>query len=115
MISSPKVDDAAWNNHCNKMGFIQVHNDHLSAVHAKECVAFSKENNLACIDLNSIMMEFGEDYKSLLYDGLHLSKSGSKVLFDALKPVLEENITNDLKLMYPTFQDIENNNAPLKQ
>ena len=115
LISPPKVDDNAWNDYCNKMDYEQSHFDHLATIYAKESVAFAKENSLAYLDLNSIMADQGDSYKSLLYDGLHFSKSGSEVLFNSLKPMLEENILKDARLQYPLFIDIDAKNPVLKQ
>ena len=97
------------------MGFDYVHLDNLVTLHAKECVNFAKENSLACLDLNLIMQDKDDEYKSLLADGLHFSKKGGELIFNELKPLLEKNILKDARLQYPFFLDIDYNNPVLKQ
>jgi hypothetical protein len=73
--------------------------DELVADYAKECSHFCIKNNLNFIDLYELMSVQSENntnmFKSLFYDGIHLSGVGGEFLFNNLKPIIEKFIFKD--------------------
>ena len=45
-----------------------------------------------------------------LSDGLHLSKSGNRLLYDLLEPLIEERV-GQLGTMFPEWREMDNNDT----
>ena len=106
IITPPKIEDELWSKH--SIG-PSSHFDHLVKNYANYCFSLCKELDLKCVDLYNLMNN-STDYGKYLFDGLHLSPLGGKLLFDHLSPIIEELfIKNDkLEFNFPYWKEIEN-------
>ena len=114
-ISPPRIDDFKWKNYTDKMNYEKNHFDSLVTNYAAECVVFTQQHKLLCVDLNQLMHEQGDRYKQFLCDGLHLSTLGAQFLFDNLKSLIENNLINNISFQYPYWKDLDPHNPNLKQ
>lgn len=106
LLSPPRIDDSKWLKFCQEMGYDKSHTDELATKYARECTDLATEKQIACLDLNKLMSDKPGGFADLLVDGLHFSKEGSECVFENLKPIVEQLISNDLSFNYPYWKDI---------
>lgn len=104
IITPPRIDNIKWSNKRRDENGESSHFDEFVTKYAVECADLARKNQLMLIDFNKAMNGLGEnDYKDLLFDGLHLSTKGGQFLFELLKPVIDKI---DLKYNYPYWKEI---------
>lgn len=117
LITLPKKDDLEWAEALKSLapGQPSFHFDRnvTDYVNAVKHVAESKGTLVA--DMNARMQSLGDEYKSFLCDGLHLSKTGSQLLFDILEPLISNHIMNGLKDYYPDWKDLKKGQSQIDQ
>jgi lysophospholipase L1-like esterase len=117
IVSPPKIDDPTWAKvlveKYNPTGK-SVHFDHLVVEYAAVARNISIQKQTQFIDFNGLMKNMS-DWRTLLTDGLHLSQKGHQLLYDALKPLVEQHIEPSLQLNYPFFLDIKENQTVIPQ
>lgn len=102
LITLPLYDDEAWKVACCKKY-------NLASVESKRSIENSDTYRKAVINIATEMesveicdfwgaMEKETGWKELLSDGLHLSPSGQKLLFESLVPIFERLIPVEMKL-----------------
>lgn len=104
MISPPRINEREWLN-TQPDG---THYDHLVLEYAQCFMAVARDKQIRSLDFNRLMHEYGDEkYAELLYDGLHLSDMGGKLLFDNLLPVLDEHIIANLEFNFHYWRDLK--------
>ncbi|KAK7502481.1 hypothetical protein BaRGS_00006434 [Batillaria attramentaria] len=113
LISPPAFAAEAWEKQCIMKGKPLSKNNKTTGEYAKVCMSVAKEYGTQTVDLYTSMMK-SPNWEEMLIDGLHLSQSGSKHLFDLLKPVMEQ-LTSNLPMKFPLWDqvDIENPKSSL--
>ncbi|KAF9588700.1 hypothetical protein IFM89_014576 [Coptis chinensis] len=86
-----------------------------AGAYAKECVTIGEECGVSVVDVWSKMQQFPDWGKSFLRDGLHLTPSGNKIVFEeVLEKLKKAGLGVDtLPVDLPVFSDIDPND-PLK-
>ncbi|XP_062095870.1 GDSL esterase/lipase At5g45920 [Humulus lupulus] len=86
-----------------------------AGAYAKACVAAAGECGISVIDLWTTMQHFPHWQKSCLRDGLHLTPSGNRIVFDeVVRKLMEEGLSLEtLKIDLPIISEIDPND-PLK-
>ncbi|XP_076459429.1 isoamyl acetate-hydrolyzing esterase 1 homolog [Babylonia areolata] len=108
LISPPSFNAEAWKIECIKKGKDVTKTNETTGEYAKAVMAVAKECGTKQVDLFSNMMK-AQEWKSMLNDGLHLSPSGSQLLFNLLLPILDE-LTSTLPTMYPLWDEVDLDN-----
>lgn len=106
VICPPRIDDekCMWEG-CQKEP-VWKYSDKSVEQYSRVCAEFAIKNGLIFIDLYSIMLRYGNNYKEFLSDGLHLSAKGNVLLYEHLKLVLERTVINDLEYKYPSWEHV---------
>ncbi|KAL8584901.1 hypothetical protein ACOMHN_043538 [Nucella lapillus] len=113
LISPPAFCAEAWRVECVKKGREVTKTNETTKKYAEACMAVAKECGTQKVDLYSHMMKTQEsEWKSMLNDGLHLSESGSRLLFDLLLPTLDQ-LMEDVPIKFPAWDEV--NMDDLKQ
>ncbi|KAL5729950.1 hypothetical protein ACHQM5_002837 [Ranunculus cassubicifolius] len=113
LITPPPIDeDGRLKNCCqdDSSGLPERTNEAAHA-YAKECVGVAAECGVPVVDLWSEMQLFRNWEKTLLSDGLHLTPTGNKIVFEQVVGLLKkEGISLEtLPVDLPFFQDIDPN------
>jgi lysophospholipase L1-like esterase len=103
LITPAKIDDVKWSK---SIGSPSTHLDYLVKDYAGCCKDICKELNLKCIDLYGLMGR-ATDYEKYLFDGLHFSPSGGKLLFENLTPIIDDLFMKN-KFNFPYWKDLDN-------
>lgn len=61
------------------------------------------------LQLSTWIFFLQQNWQETLSDGLHLSMVGSHLLFDLLKPVVDQ-LTSELPMIYPDWKDVDVDN-----
>jgi lysophospholipase L1-like esterase len=109
LITPPKKDDEAWAYAAHEFAPTEpsYHFDYLVKDYSSAVKKVAQEKNTLLVDLNGIMDEYGDKYKELLHDGLHLNRRGSDLLFDILKPLVGECLVKDLRENFPSWETLK--------
>jgi len=109
LITPPAFNEVAWGEECKLKGRELTKDHKTTGLYAKACSDLAKELGTNVVDLYTEMMK-AEDFTPYLNDGLHLSASGSQLLFSLLKPVVD-HLTSDLpSIIFPYWDDVDPNN-----
>lgn len=112
LISPPKIFDEKWKQCCPGQA---AHFNHLVREYAKTSMKFAQEKSILSLDFNQLMEDYGENYPELLFDGLHLSAKGGKLLLENLIPLVEKNLTGHLKMNFPDWKLLVPNQTQIDQ
>jgi len=105
IISPPAFNATAWEEECKRRGMKLTKDNKTTGVYAAACCEVAKDTGAQCVDLYTEMMK-AEDFTSYLNDGLHLSPSGSQLLFKLLTPIVEK-LTSDIPQVCPYWADVD--------
>ncbi|XP_005112072.1 isoamyl acetate-hydrolyzing esterase 1 homolog [Aplysia californica] len=109
LIAPPAFNVSAWAEDCKKKGKVVTKDNTTTGVYAKACCELAQEMGTGVVDLYTEMMK-AEDFTQYLNDGLHLSPSGSRLLFSLLQPIIER-LTADLPLsIFPFYDQVDLDN-----
>ncbi len=103
MINSPRIDDIAYGQQFDDPG---GYTDALVRSYADAARTIASNKRVLFVDLNQAMQGLGDSYRSLLYDGLHLSLPGGNLLYTLIEPVLTTNIINDTDVTFPLYDEV---------
>ncbi|EEF39841.1 GDSL esterase/lipase At5g45920 [Ricinus communis] len=117
LITPPPIDEAArllYPYVENLMGLPERTNEAAGA-YAKACVAAAEKCGCPVIDIWTKMQQFPDWKKAYLRDGLHLTQSGNKVVFNEVIEKLKEHglSPETMPVDLPLISDIDPND-PLK-
>jgi lysophospholipase L1-like esterase len=109
LVSPPKKDDDAWVEYLRVEwpGEVTDQFDRLVPEYVSAVRKVATETGVQLLDLNHVMEGYGEKYKELLSDGLHLNEQGSHVLFSCLKPLVESSIIPQLRTNFPDYIELK--------
>lgn len=79
------------------------------------CRQIGVEKKLETVDMYKLMEAYGTNFGDLLHDGLHLSSSGSDMLFKALSVIVAKNIEPDLRFQFPYHRDLKEGQTKIDQ
>lgn len=108
LISPPACDEKAWKKFCLDNDKIFTKCNLTTGKYADACLDAAKESGTKSVDFYGSIMK-RESWQETLCDGLHLSQVGSHLLFDLLKPVVDQ-LTFDLPMIYPDWKDVDVDN-----
>ncbi|GMH27131.1 hypothetical protein Nepgr_028974 [Nepenthes gracilis] len=116
-VTPPPIDEAARLLHPyieNPSGLPERMNDTVGA-YARACVDVAMECGTIAADIWSEMQQFPDWGKSFLSDGLHLTESGNRIVFEQVIEKLRDAglCLEHLPVDLPLFSDIDPND-PLK-
>ncbi|VVB08100.1 unnamed protein product [Arabis nemorensis] len=111
LITPPPIDEEARLQYPyteNKTGFPERTNE-AAGSYAKACLTVAKECQISSIDLWSKMQQIPNWQTECLWDGLHLSRGGNKVVFEEVaKKLKEEGIgAEDLAVDLPLIEHVD--------
>ncbi|CAN8245958.1 unnamed protein product [Cochlearia groenlandica] len=113
LITPPPIDEEARLKYpyIENMSGLPERTNEAAGLYAKACVAVAKECRIPCIDLWSKMQQIPNWQTECLWDGLHLSRVGNKVVFEEVaKKLKEEGIgADDLAVDLPLIEDVDPN------
>ncbi|BFZ06312.1 hypothetical protein BsWGS_09351 [Bradybaena similaris] len=109
LVTPPAFDAPAWGEQCLLKGKVLSKDNKITGVYAEACSNIAEEMGTECVDLYSEMMK-SEEYASYLCDGLHLSRHGSRLLFDLLRPVIEKLTAQLPTTLFPSWDEIDPDN-----
>ncbi|CAK7350449.1 unnamed protein product [Dovyalis caffra] len=86
-----------------------------AGAYAKACISVAKECGCPAVDLWTKMQEFPDWQKAYLSDGLHLTQTGNRFVFEEVVKILKEQgiSPENLPVDLPLFANIDPND-PLK-
>ncbi|XP_012944695.1 isoamyl acetate-hydrolyzing esterase 1 homolog [Aplysia californica] len=109
LISPPAFNASAWAVECKRRGTVLTKDNTTTGVYARACCELAQEMGTGVVDLYTEMMK-AEDFSGFLVDGLHLSHSGSRLLFSQLQPIIDR-LTADLPMpIFPFKDDVDLDN-----
>ncbi|CAH8278138.1 unnamed protein product [Arabidopsis lyrata] len=111
LITPPPIDEEARLRYPyieNTTGLPERTNE-VAGRYAKACIAVAEEYQISVIDLWSKMQQIPNWQTECLWDGLHLSRVGNKVVFEEVaKKLKEEGIgAEDLAVDLPLIEDVD--------
>lgn len=121
LISPPRIDDDVLGAYLISLNYTQndqTYFDNTVKNYAQKCIEVAIKKNVKYLDLYSIMKFSNESLTNLLYDGLHLSERGGRLLFSYLWPIVESEIVKNgkLEINYPNslqeLVELENQSMP---
>ncbi|GLT54168.1 hypothetical protein SLA2020_273900 [Shorea laevis] len=117
LITPPPIDEEGRLRHPyveNPLGLPERTNDAAGA-YAKACVSVAREYGFPVVDLWTKMQQLPDWEKVCLRDGLHLTQSGNRIVFDEVvtKLMSEGLCLENLPVDLPLIGDIDPND-PLK-
>lgn len=115
VITPPAIDGPSWAKYCSENGKIYTLNEERTEKYAAVCRETAQEMVTPCIDLHTTMINKSE-WRNMLCDGLHLSRSGSELLASLLIPILEKCLKNrgvSKDILLPLWSEV-NNQDPSK-
>jgi len=104
LISPPAFDETAWGEECKKKGRELTKDNKTTGLYAQTCCQVAEECGTKSVDLYSEMMK-SEDFSVYLNDGLHLSTTGSQLLFSLLRPHIDA-LTSHLPMLFPYWDQV---------
>ncbi|XP_046549695.1 LOW QUALITY PROTEIN: isoamyl acetate-hydrolyzing esterase 1 homolog [Haliotis rubra] len=105
LITPPPCDENAWGEECKKKGKPMSKSNTLTELYAKVCAKVASDCGTQCVDLYKAVMK-SEEWKNMLCDGLHLSQTGSHLLFTLLQPIVDK-LTSDVVFKFPLWDEVD--------
>ncbi|XP_067687623.1 isoamyl acetate-hydrolyzing esterase 1 homolog [Haliotis asinina] len=105
LITPPPCDEDAWGEECKKKDKPMSKSNTLTELYAKNCAKVAIDCGTQCVDLYKAMIK-SEEWKEMLCDGLHLSQTGSHLLFTLLQPVIDK-LTSDVVFKFPLWDKVD--------
>ncbi|PIN23308.1 Isoamyl acetate-hydrolyzing esterase [Handroanthus impetiginosus] len=111
LITPPPIDEDARLQHpyVDNLSGLPERTNEAAGSYAKQCLAVAEECGVSAIDLWTKMQQFPGWQKAYLRDGLHLTQSGNKVVFEEVIKQLreEEIILETLPVDLPLLEEID--------
>ncbi|KAK1170241.1 hypothetical protein AOXY_G7045 [Acipenser oxyrinchus oxyrinchus] len=106
LITSPPLDEAAWEKECIVKGCALNRLNAVTGQYAQACVQVAAECGTEVLDLWTLMQKNGQEFSSYLSDGLHLSDKGNEFVALHLWRLLEKRVAS-LPLILPYWADVD--------
>ncbi|KAL9236819.1 hypothetical protein vseg_011445 [Gypsophila vaccaria] len=112
-ITPPPIDEAArlLNPYCDNPCGLPERTNEAASAYAKACIDVATECGTAVVDIWTKMQEFADWKNSCLSDGLHLTQTGNRIVFEEVVAKLKEAglCLEKLPVDLPLFSDIDPN------
>jgi len=104
LVGPPPCDTVAWGKACELRGSPMAKDNKVTSLYNDKCHSAATVTSCHFIDIYSVMMNT-ENWQSFLSDGLHLSKAGSRFLFEQVWTCLD-TLTSSLPSNMPEWRDV---------